>query len=140
MPERTITVEHNGQTYYGHIATIKSTTLGYEDHGILSAWLMCEWPGSGIGVGGYCLDQPKDRDGKDYSRAGTAYGLDHLIRLMETVGVSTWEALRGAKVIVLFDTEHSWGTTAKGIAGLLNDKVLILSEHADEWRSIEAQP
>jgi hypothetical protein len=30
---RTITIEHNGTTYYGEIMRIKSTSLGWEDHG-----------------------------------------------------------------------------------------------------------
>jgi hypothetical protein len=103
---RTITVEHNGTTYYGHIATVESTTLGIEDHGIVTAHLHLKWDSAGIGVGGYCLDTPvKDENGKFLRREGTAYGMDHLMRLTQTVGVSTWERLKGASVIVLFKTE-----------------------------------
>ena len=133
MSERTITVEHNGTTYYGHLAKIDSTSLGYESHGILSAHLHTSWQGGGVSVGGYCLDHPKDREGRDYSRVGTAYGLDHIIRIIETVGVEKWEELKGSSVIVLFESKHSLGSMSKGIAGVHNDKVLILKEHADEW-------
>ena len=133
---RTIRVEHNGKIYSGHIAKIDSTTLGYEAHGILTAYLNLSWGSSGIAIGGYSLDTPKEGR-RDFARVGTAYGLDHLIRIMETVGVEKWEALKGQQVIVLFegDNDNTWGMKAAGIAGMLNDRVFILSEHAEAWRS-----
>ena len=140
MTKRTLTIEYDGKTYYGHLARIASTSLGYEDHGILTAYLHCEWTGGGVGVGGFCLDSPKpreQRDEDDYSRVGTAYGLDHLIRILDTVGVDRWEQLPGQQVIVLFETENSWGSTSKGLAGVLNDKVLILAAHAQQWADAE---
>jgi hypothetical protein len=140
MSARTIAVEHNGKTYSGELATIKSTALGWEDHGILTVMLHCEWPGAGIGVGGYCLDESTGKP--DYGRRGTAYGLDHLMRVMETVGASRWEALPGKHVIVLFDAEpgkSTWGGTACGIAHALEDKVLIFKDHAKIWLDAKAE-
>jgi hypothetical protein len=132
-----LTVEHDGVEYGGQIATIKSTALGFEDHGILTAWLHCEWQGGGIGVGGFCLDQTTGKP--DYARQGTAYGLDHIIRLIETVGVSKWEDLRGKHVIVLFNGTSAWGAQSVGIANVTDPKkVLILREHADSW--LESEP
>lgn len=141
MTERSIVIEHNGVKYTGHIATIKSTRLGYEDHGILTTSLDLSWEGSGVGFGGYCLDEPKNRLGRDYTRVGTAYGLDYIIRVMETVGVDRWEKLQGSRVIVLFDYTPSgstWGGVVRGIAALQDDKVFIPSEHADAWREKSA--
>jgi hypothetical protein len=138
MSTRTITVEHDGKTYSGQLARIDSTSFGSQDHGIVSAWLHCSWKSGGIGVGGFCLDTPKPKDQRaagDYTRLGTAYGLDHLMQIMATVGVETWEKLPGQQVIVLFeDGRDGWGSTSVGIAGVLNDKVLILKQHADSWR------
>lgn len=132
---RTIAVEHDGKTYSGQLAKIDSTALGFEDHGILTASLNCSWSGGGISVGGFCLDQ--STGSPDYNRVGTAYGLDHLIRLMETVGVSRWEKIPGQQVIVLFDSApgvSTWGSTSVGIANVLNeDRVLILKAHAEQW-------
>jgi hypothetical protein len=130
----TIRIEHDGATYDGQIMTIQATHLGYgNDHGIMSADLTCVYPGGGIGVGGYCLD--KSTGAPDYERVGTAYGLDHLIRIIETVGANSWEKLRGQAVIVLFEEGRGgWGGRSVGIAGLTNDKVLILQAHADHWR------
>ena len=117
----------------GQVATIDSTFLGWEDHGILTAYLQCNWPGMGIGVGGFGLD--KSTGAPDYARVGTAYGLDHIMRLMQTVGVHKWEDLKGKTVIILFEQDDPWGSGAKGIAHHLEDKVFILSAHAEQWRN-----
>ena len=129
MAERKLTIEHNGVTYTGYLATIKSTSLGWEDHGILTAFLHCEWPSSGVGVGGYGLDKFVERG---QPRRGTAYGLDHIMRILETVGVNSWEKLPGKNVIVLFEGSGYSGSSV-GIANALDDKILILKEHSAEW-------
>lgn len=131
---RQIIIEHNGTTYYGKVARIKSTHLGTEDHGILTAYLQCEGDGWGIGVGGYGLDQPVEVDGKFSHREPTAYGFDHILQMARTVGVTSWERLPGSEVIVLFDSPSALGGTAKGIAHISDEKhVLILAEHAADW-------
>lgn len=135
MGNKTISIEHEDTTYGGQLATIKSTSLGMEDHGILSAMLHCEWEGGGVGVGGFRLDQATGKP--DHRSEGTAYGLDHIIRIMETVGVSSWEALKGKQVIVLFKGQSAWGEQSVGIAGVLNDKVFIPKDHATAWRERE---
>jgi hypothetical protein len=128
---RQIIVEHNGSKYYGQIARIESTMLGQEDHGILTVYLNVSGDGWGTGVGGYGLDawvEPEKR------RVPTAYGLDQIVQIMHTVGVSTWEKLPGREVIVLYDTASSLGSIAKGIAHIQDEKrVLIFKEHADRW-------
>lgn len=134
MPKTTILVEHDGMKYEGQIGTIKSTSLGYEDHGILTASLDVRGEGWGLGGGGFCLDEPKERGSYSSDRRGTAYGLDHIIRLMETVGVDRWEKLPGQQIIVLYEGHAGWGGRAIGLAGTTNDKVLILQKHADAWR------
>jgi hypothetical protein len=138
---RTITIEHNGTTYYGKVARIKSTMLGSEDHGILTAYIHVEGDGWGVGVGGYGLDTPvHDASGKFIGREPTAYGLDQIVQFIHTVGVTSWEKLSGAEVLVLFDNEHSWGGTPKGIAHIRDeDRVLILKDHAEEWLAREPE-
>ena len=131
---RTLVIEHQGKSYSGQIAVIKKTEFGVNDHGIMSADLHCEWEGGGIGVGGYCLDtKPNPETNK---REGSAYGLDFIMRILDTVGVYTWEKLVGQKVVVLFEEGKSgWGGTSCGIANILNDKVFLMKEHADAWRA-----
>lgn len=134
MIDLNLTIAHEGKTYGGQIATISGTSLGSPDHGIISAYLHTKWNGGGIGVGGFCLDEPlKDDAGKFIKRVGTAYGLDHLMRIMETVGVETWEDLPGKHVIVLFEGKSIFGKTAAGIAGIANEKVLIFKDHANAF-------
>jgi len=124
------TIEHKGKTYSGQIGTIKSTSLGTRDHGIMTAMLHVEWKGGGIGVGGYCLDEPrKDGSGKH---------LDHIMRILETVGVDRWEQLPGKQVLVLFEGSGGWGSTSCGIAGITNEKVLDLKDHAFSFIADEA--
>jgi hypothetical protein len=139
---RTITVEHGGTSYAGQLAKIDSTMLGREDHGILTAFLYCSWHGGGVGVGGFALDRFERAEGSEVrgERVGTAYGLDHLVQLMRTVGVDSWEKLPGEQVIVLFDGDGMIGSRAVGIASVLDEtRVLILSEHAEAWQAREVR-
>lgn len=126
-----ITVEHDGTSYRGEVMRIKSTTLGYEDHGILSAYLSCEGNGSGILVGGYALDTYSPTEKR---RVGDAFGTDHLIAILRTVGVESWEKLVGKDVIVLFDGARYSGSCV-GIASLDGSRVLDLGKHAEAWRA-----
>lgn len=139
MSNRTITIVHDGETYSGEIATIRRTELGREDHGIMTAFLHTEWQGGGVSVGGMGLDEPfRDTDGRFVERRATAYGLDHIMRLIDTVGVASWEKLAGAKCIVLFPVaEERLGMAPVGVAGLDNDRVLNLREHAIQWTEEE---
>lgn len=135
MTERSLTIIHNDVTYTGHVATIKSTILGREDHGILSAYLDLQWAGSGVLFGGYSLDTPGDRESDD-RRIGSAFGMDHVIELLRVVGVDSWERLKDKQVIVLFGEGGSWGGRALGLAHVTDEhKVFILQEHADAWKA-----
>ncbi|MGI6878788.1 hypothetical protein [Microbacterium sp. gxy059] len=131
---RLITIDHNGTEYGGQIGTVASTRLGYESHGILTVSLIVEWAGGGVSVGGFILDTPTDPDNRDYSRRGTAFGLDHIIRIIETVGVSAWEDLKGRQLIVLFEGPTAWGAQSVGIASTTDESsVLVFKEHAETW-------
>lgn len=134
---RTISIEHDGQTYYGSVARIKSTHLGSEDYGILTAYLHVEGDGWDVGVGGYGLDAWNEDKTR---RIPTAYGLDQIVQFISTVGVTSWEKLPGAEVIVLFDTPHPLGASAVGIAHIRDEKkVLILKHHAEVWKARESE-
>jgi len=79
-------------------ALITSTFLGIEDHGIFIFWLNLDYGGSGQGAGGLALDNvPNDRTG---DRIGTSEGLDLIMNILKTVGVSKWEDLPGKYIRV----------------------------------------
>lgn len=71
---------------------IKSTSLGYEDHGILTCWLNMEGDGWGQGFGGYALDCYSSVDKK---RHGTIYGMEFIQNILKTLEVDSWEKLKG---------------------------------------------
>ena len=68
------------------LGIIKSASLGFEDHGLLTFWLDLDFGGSGQGFGGYCL-------GGGFT--------DACIRgILEAVGVKDWVDLVGKQVWV----------------------------------------
>lgn len=138
MSERSITVTHNGIDYVASVAKVEYTRLGAEDHGIFTAsigFVSGAWHQS---MGDYCLDEPlRDADGSFLRREGTAYGLDHVMRLLWVFGVSKWEDVKGQSALVLRTEPFGF---IKGVANLHDeDRVFIPTEHADEWRAREGQ-
>lgn len=135
------TVTYEDTMYTAHVATIESTMLGDPDHGIFTATLGLRWASSGVSLGGYCLDEPvKDAEGHFLGREGTAFGLDHIMKMIETAGASSWERLKGMKILVLFPLASggsTWGSSPVGMAGLDNGKVLIFKAHAAQWLARE---
>ena len=91
-------------------AQIESTMLGYEDHGLLTCFLHLKQGGTGQGFGGYRLDAPKGAD--------CALGTFWIQRILETVGASSWEQIKGKYVRV--DGEE-WGEIY-GIGHITEDK------------------
>lgn len=133
---KTIIITHNDVEYVGEIGVIRSTRLGYEDHGIFTAMIDLSFGGgsTGQGAGFMCLDRGYKPDPDDYKtiRVGTAYGLDHIMQIMRTVGVENWEDLKGKQVIAL--RESRWGSI-DGLAHTLNDNVLVFKEHAEQFKA-----
>lgn len=107
MAPMSITVEHGGKTYIGKIVTAEWTTLGKDDHGFMPAVGTDYVTLFGLGFG---------------SRA--EWLGPFLIDFLDTIGVGTWENVKGSKFIVLFD-----GSFARGVSGLTNGKVMVW----DDW-------
>jgi hypothetical protein len=84
-------------------AIITSTHLGDEDHGIMTCYLHLDFGGSGQGFGGYSLDQHNGERNANSRRIGTAYGLEFIKRILETLEVGKWEKLPGTHLRVKAD-------------------------------------
>lgn len=78
-------------------ATIESTYLGIEDHGTLTFYVHLSGDGWGQGLGGCALDQ---YGGEEADRSGWGPGLTAIRRILEVVGVRSWEELPGKFVRV----------------------------------------
>ena len=88
-------------------AVIRDTFLGIEDHGIFTFNLTLDYGGSCQGAGSYTLHST------GYTAPG---GLCLLRRILTTVGVDSWEKLKGAHVVALVE-----GGLVRGLAPFLLD-------------------
>lgn len=99
-------------------AKITNTMLGFEDHGVFTYLIYLEWPGGGVGYGGYVL--------------GGEFGCEAIKRLLNTVGVEKWEDLKGK--FVRIKTEGI-GTRIDNLGNILKDEWLDIQQLAEEFRS-----
>lgn len=130
MPTIELTVTHEGQIYAGEYAKIVSTFLGREDHGIFTAYLSLQMLGSGVNIGGYSLDTYDEDLNR---RIGTAFGLDQVIRIIETVGADSWEKVAGSEVVLLTQDRFQ----SLGIASLDGKRIFLFAQHAAGFHSQE---
>lgn len=97
-------------------AKIRNVSLSMEDHGCLVSYLSLDGHGIGCNYGGYVL-------GKGYVGAknfeGYASGIEAIMRIMDTVGCSKYESMKGEYVRV---ASKGWGSTVKIIGNILEDK------------------
>ena len=108
-------------------AKITKTSLGKEDHGILTAYVYLEGAGWGCGFGGYAFDE---WDKVEQRRKPNAYGLAFILRVMEIADVESWEKLPGTFIRV--DTE-GWGGKIVRIGHLMKDEWFDPKELAKEY-------
>lgn len=92
-------------------ARIKSVSLGIEDHGLLTAFLMLDFGGSGQGFGGYNL-----------SATGKNYCAIFIRGCLDTVGVEEWSDLPGKIVRVRGGGGPGLGTTIEAIGHPVEDR------------------
>jgi hypothetical protein len=118
--------------YEKKLGKIKSAELFIEDHGILTFFLHFDFGGSGQGFGGYTLDawdKNKDR------RIGTVFGMDLILKLLQTFDVDRLEQIVGRTCFALYDVPYRWNDAIRGIETPKFDggKKFIISEHVEEW-------
>lgn len=103
-------------------AQISKTMLGREDHGIMTFMIYVYFDGCGCGVGGYALDQ---YDRKQEKRVFSAIGLEAISKILDVVGVNSWEKLEGQYIRV---KDNGWGGQINEIGNLMEDKWINLKE------------
>lgn len=107
-------------------ALIESTSLGIEDHGIMTFWLHLAYPSGGQGFGGFALDIWHEQDRR---RVGTAFGLEAIMQTLRVVGVEKWEELPGKYIRVDADSSQ-----IHRIGNIMEDDWLDLEEMAAAWK------
>lgn len=104
-------------------ARISSTMLGREDHGILTFMLYIEFDsGISCGVGGYVLDE---YDPKSETRIFKAKSMEVISKILEVVGVNSWEDLPGK--YIRFE-DNGWGSYVTKIGNIMEDKWINFPE------------
>lgn len=82
------------------IAKVRSSFIGFEDHGILSVSLDFDYGGAGQGIAHRCFgssDESRDPDGW---KVGHEMGMDFIRRLLLAFGVDRWDKIVGRTVLV----------------------------------------
>lgn len=110
-------------------AQIAATQLGYDDHGIVTAFLQLQWPGMGGGFGGYVLHS-------DHPHSGlTAFGMQYLRSVLDTVGVRTWEELAGKHVRIVQEPGSGLNRII-GIGHIMEDRWFFPHELGGECEAL----
>lgn len=103
-------------------AKITGTMFGREDHGVMTFMLYLEWVGSVCGYGGYAIDQ---YDRAEDKRVFSVSGLEVISKILEVVGVRTWEELKGQYVRI---EDNGWREKIDKIGNLMEEKWFNIRE------------
>jgi len=112
-------------------AKISNTTLGVENHGILSFFLYLDYGGSAQGFGGYALDGPDENGG----RIGSAFGTGIIREILDVLEVKNWEDLKGTPLRAECSLDKIYR-----IGHLLKDKWVDIEAIASRYRAMEVKP
>lgn len=103
-------------------AKITNVTLTMKDHGVLTFYLTLEGSGVAFGYGGYVI-------GHGYLGAndfdGSGKGVEAIMRIMNTIGVDSWEDLKGK---YLRYEDNGWGSCVTKIGHIIEDKWFDIKE------------
>ena len=107
---------------------ITSTHLGYEADGIFTFWLRLKGAdGIHVSVGGYALDSPDTLStGTLAKRILTVKGATLIAKVLDTVGVATWEELHGEYIRV---EDNGLGSYTTKFGNLIEDKWIDLDDY-----------
>lgn len=99
-------------------AIIKSTTLGREDHGIMTFFITIQGEkGTCVAIGGY--------DPNIETRVFRPESMEIISEILRVVGVDSWEKLPGK--YIRFE-DNDWGSTVTKIGNIIDDKWIDIKE------------
>lgn len=101
---------------------ITDVTISMEDHGVLTFLIFIEGNAWGCGIGQYVIGH--GHLGSEYWDANGS-GLVAIMKIMDVVGVSRWEDLKGKYIRVESD---GWGSSITKIGHIIKDKWFDLKE------------
>lgn len=104
---------------------IDSVSLSIADHDVLTGWLHISFSDGGCGFGGYCLGSLAS------PLSSRNYAASFIIRCCETLGVETWEDLKGKPLRCL---HAGIGGSIVAIGHFMKDQWFCPSQ---EWPSTE---
>lgn len=103
-------------------AIIESTMLGREDHGIFTFMIFIKSSSSSCGVGGYALNE---YDPVSKTMIFKAKSMEVISKILEVVGVQSWENLPGK--YIRFE-DNGWGSMVTKIGNIMDDKWIDFKE------------
>lgn len=109
-------------------AIITDAKLFIEDHDILTFMVYINAGTFSCGIGGYALDQTVwagERFNSDMVRKASPAGLECMRKIMEVVGVTSWEDLPGKYIRC---EDNGWGSTVDKIGNIVEDKWIDIRE------------
>ena len=104
-------------------AKIEDVSLTMADHGCLTFYITVKGSSFGVNIGGYCIGH--GYQGAENFRSDSGDGLVAMMRIMDVVGVSSWEDLKGKYCRI---KSEGWGDTVSTIGNILDDKWFDISE------------
>lgn len=99
-------------------AQITNVSLSFTDHCCLSLDLTLKAAGWGVVYGGYCLGKVYPDSYEKDSYEGSAIGMEAIMRIMDVVGVSRLEDMKGKYIRV---ATKGRGSTVKIIGNIINN-------------------
>lgn len=107
-------------------ARIASVMLGREDHGNMTFMIYVSTEDFSFGIGGYRLDRYNpDKKIREFNPKGLAV----ISKILEVVGVDTWESLPGQYIRI---EDEGIGSTVNCIGNIIEDKWINIKDFFTE--------
>lgn len=109
-------------------AKITDTSISMGDYACLTFRITLEGDAFGVSYGGYCIGH--GFLGSDTFTAENGSGLVAMMRIMDVVGVESWEDLKGKYVRFVDD---AWGSPVRKIGNIIEDKWFDIDKFFKEY-------